>query len=232
MKSAPESTISCGPQPFADEPSHGWDLDRLGKFLQEQHLAIVEGEKQLAPVYWRMGQASNLARKHFSRGQWGRYLESLNIHKTRAARAQAIFRTFSADSELGGLSVEEAYESRTRRHRPQCDNKRRMGKGKRRAGDKPFSLRAVLQRLSQNAESLAKQPIVTDPAVIRRLLPCLDEVIGCLEELRQQLDRNMVSAAKQSHSTSGTFSRGSKGNRKRARECQAVSGESSDRRAS
>jgi len=68
---------------------------------------IVDGEKQLAPTYWRLGQALSLARKQFHYCQWDKYLKSLEFERTRAARARAIFNTFSTGQEVevsrGGL---------------------------------------------------------------------------------------------------------------------------------
>ena len=115
----PESsgTKSCGPQLLAwGEPSHSWGVEQLGQYCQIQHEAIVSGEKELTPVYWRLGLALELARKHFNQGQWGPYLASLNIEKTRACKARTIFRTFPTAEQTAGMSVEEAYGKGRRKH--------------------------------------------------------------------------------------------------------------------
>ena len=107
---------SCEPQLLDDEqPSHSWGLDKLAEFAQEQHRIIVDGEKEQVPAYWRLGQALSLARKQFARGQWGKYLDELEIHKTRASKARAIFRSFQSPKDVAGKSVEEAYGCRDRR---------------------------------------------------------------------------------------------------------------------
>jgi len=44
-----------GPQLLEPElPSRSWDIDRLAKYAQRQHEAIVSREKTLAPYYWRL----------------------------------------------------------------------------------------------------------------------------------------------------------------------------------
>lgn len=99
-----------------DLPSHDWDLLQLEQYAQAQHAAIVGGEKTLAPTYYRLGRCLEMIRRKRGRGAWGKYLESLGIHRVRACKARAIARHFGAPEAVAEIAVEEAYE--------QCKNKR------------------------------------------------------------------------------------------------------------
>jgi hypothetical protein len=173
---------SCGPQLLtAESPSHDWDVDRLGAYAQQQYQAIVEGERTLAPSYWRLGQALTLARKNFDYGQWGRYLATLGIDKTRSSKACTIYKNFASIAELENTSVEEAWKARPGRDQQPADDATdeppvaavRLGKALARletaamsalqnAGSLPHdekqellkSLRATIARLQQQVESL------------------------------------------------------------------------------
>ena len=104
---------SCGPQlSDNDLPSHDWDVDRLGDYAKRQYQVILKCEQTLAPYYWRLGQALSLARKNFNRGQWGQYLVSFGIDKTRSSKACAIFGAFPTSEAVESMSVEEAYQAR------------------------------------------------------------------------------------------------------------------------
>jgi len=104
-------------QLFASHPDPTWGVDCLGEYARQQDQAIVNGEQALTAYYWRLGLALELARKQFSHSQWGRYLSSLGIDKTRASRARAIQRTFEAEEQVAELSVKEAYSRRKRQPR-------------------------------------------------------------------------------------------------------------------
>ncbi|HWB00216.1 MAG TPA: hypothetical protein VG713_17100 [Pirellulales bacterium] len=100
---------SFGPKPSVeDQPSHSWTTEQLGDYAKAQHQLIVDGENQLALVYWNLGMALTIARRQFPRGEWGPRLLSLGISKPRSSRALAIFRTFSAPEHLADKSVEQA----------------------------------------------------------------------------------------------------------------------------
>jgi len=175
---------SCGLQLLTDQPSHSWDLDQLSRYAQEQHQMIVDGEKRLAPTYWRLGQALSLARKQFHRGQWDKFLKSLDIERTRAARARAIFNTFSTAQEVEGKSVEEAYGRRTRRQKntaPDASSKSRKCKG---------ALRTFLNRVPNEAEALVDVAAHTEPTEARRLLVAVEKAIQRLEQIRDQLQKH------------------------------------------
>jgi hypothetical protein len=103
----------CGPQPSDNDlPSHSWTIDQLTAYAKREYGTILTNERTVAPSYWRLGCALNIARKNFSQGQWGQYLASLDIDKTRASKARSIFGTFSTVDEVEGRTVEEAYAAR------------------------------------------------------------------------------------------------------------------------
>ena len=107
---------SFGPQLFAGgEPSNEWGLEELSTYAQMQYRQILDGEKLLAPAYWRLGHALILAKEAFRHGKWSQHLKDLGIDKTRASRARAIYRTFDKDEDVSGLTVEQAYAKRRRR---------------------------------------------------------------------------------------------------------------------
>lgn len=99
----------------SEEPDHSWGVEELGAYAKDQHEAIIHGEQSLTHLYWRLGNALELARRQFDRGQWGKYLESLGLNKTRVSKARAIFRRFGTPEAIGDLGVEEAYAERHRR---------------------------------------------------------------------------------------------------------------------
>jgi hypothetical protein len=107
---------SFGAKLFSREaPDHSWGVDDLGQYAQQRHDEILQAERSSAPVYWALGQALSLARKQLGRGPWGKYLADLGIHKVRASKARAIFRTFCSPEAVAEMGVEEAYEQRQRR---------------------------------------------------------------------------------------------------------------------
>lgn len=109
---------SCDPQQFAAEaPSHTWPLDRLSAVARTEHAAILAAEKSTTAGYWRLGQVLHLARKQFAHGQWSRYLQELEIEKTRAVKAMRIFESFSTEAQTKKLTVAAAYYQRRRRPR-------------------------------------------------------------------------------------------------------------------
>lgn len=109
---------SCDPQQFlAENPSHTWALDRLSAVARTEHAAILAAEKSTTARYWRLGQVLHLARKQFAHGQWLRYLQELEIEKTRAVKAMRIFESFSTEAQAQKLTVAAAYDQRRRRRR-------------------------------------------------------------------------------------------------------------------
>jgi hypothetical protein len=172
----------CGPQLLNDEqPSHSWDLDKLGEFAKEQHQKIVEGEKELAPAYWRLGEALDLARKQFNHGQWGKFLADLGIHKTRASKARAIFRSFQSLEDVAGQSVEDAYECRRSRQEqaPRAAKRKPKSKGN--------ALKAFLKHVPKEAKALIDEAVTMRPPEASQLMTAIDAAIENLQRLRETL---------------------------------------------
>lgn len=181
MKDGKQTEKSCGTQPFLTQaPSHQWGVDRLGQYAQQQHQVIVDGEKRIAPAYWRLGHSLTLARKQFARGHWSRFLKQWGIDKTRASKARAIFRTFSTEGHVEGKSVEEAYAERPRR---QVHAHRRQAK----LPAKVTSKVELVKRFSQDVAALVKHADAADPYEARELLVTVTHAIVQLEELEKEL---------------------------------------------
>ncbi len=106
-----------------DEPDDTWPIEQLGERARQQHELIVSGERDLAPAYWELGRALQIARRQLRRGQWGQFLAAYNIHRVRACRARAIFRSHPTPEAVAGSTIEEAYERRGTRqvHRRRTD---------------------------------------------------------------------------------------------------------------
>lgn len=189
----------CGPQLLGNEqPSHGWGLDRLGEFAREQHQKIVDGEKDLVQAYWRLGQVLSLARKQFGHGHWGKFLAELDIHKTRASKARAIFHSFQSLEDVAGQSVEEAYECRKSRQEqgPRAAKRKPKGKGK--------LLKAFLKNVPNEAKALIDEAATMRPPEASQLVTAIDAAIEKLQRLRETL------AAKATVATAGGGKRRSK----------------------
>lgn len=190
MTNAIKLAESCGSQLLVDEqPSHDWDVDKLGEFAKKQHRLIVDGEQELVPAYWRLGQALSLARKQFARGQWGKYLDELGIHKTRASKARAIFRAFRSLNDVEGQSVEEAYACRSRRQEqaPRAAKRKPKGKGK--------ALKAFLKDVPKGAEALIHEAVTMRPPEASQLITAIDAAIENLQRLRETLAAKATDAA-------------------------------------
>lgn len=121
----------CGPQHSAELFSpFPWDGNRqctreeVTTYATQQAADLVNRESNLCVIYWRLGTALNLLRRQVPYGEWETLLSGIGIDKTRAARARAIARSFASESDLAGLSVEEAYARRQRRNYSQTNKGR------------------------------------------------------------------------------------------------------------
>jgi hypothetical protein len=184
-----EPKKSCDPQPFSgDQPSHAWELEKLSRYAQKQHQIIIAGEKQITPAYWRLGQALQIARKQFCRGQWGLYLADLCIDKSRASKARAIFATFSTEQKVANLPVDEAYGRRKR-----CETQR--PRKRLRTGGGPATLHSFLDQIPENANQLVQEAGKVDPDQYQQLLGEVARAIEQLELLRAYLQQQVSLAA-------------------------------------
>jgi hypothetical protein len=181
MNDLPTDDKSFGPQLFpGGEPNPEWGVDELGCYARVQHQAIEDGERLLAPSYWRLGLALNLARRQFEHRQWGKYIEQLGINKARASRARAIHRTFEKIGDVVGLTVEEAYDRRERKQRKQRG-------GQSRETDEQQALAAFLDNVSQKADFFIDVAGFAEPMDAISLLPAVKEAIERLERIRDLL---------------------------------------------
>lgn len=98
-----------------DEPDDTWGLEQLGEHARQQHEIIVKGERALAPAYWQLGCVLQIAKRQLGRSHWGKFLAAHGIHRVRACRARAIFRSHPTPEAVAELTVQEAYEARATR---------------------------------------------------------------------------------------------------------------------
>jgi hypothetical protein len=179
------SDKGCGPQLFNNDiPPDKWDIDRLGEFAATEYRAIVADETTLAPRYWRLGMALNLARKQIRHGKWMNFLKLYAIDKTRASKARAIHRTFESEQDLDGLTVEEAYARRERRGGDRTSD----------SEDAVRKLTAYLQTLSDCVGNVADEAQWNPPETVAELLSDLDQAISDLERLRQVLQSHVAAS--------------------------------------
>jgi len=192
-----DSDNVSGAKPNPDEePSESWDLDSVSHYAKTQHDLIVQGEHTLAPLYWRLGQSLHFARKLVPRGHWGGYLEELGVHKVRASKARAIYRTFSTPDAVTGMAIEEAYDQRVRRTAV-AENRRRPSKTREECEpDEWVKLETFLLEVCDRAEGLvdvaafATQDRRTDLFSVFRLamerLRNLGRLLGAEDEQRNE----------------------------------------------
>lgn len=188
MATKSKSTKGCGgPQPLSeDQPAHDWTLERLGDYAKGQYSRILEGERTLSPYYWRLGQALTIARKNFAHGQWLGYLESLEIDKTRASKACAIFRAFSTPAAVETLSVEEAYEAR----RPQPAPEPRVEI----SGGASLKFIGALEKVEKFVDDTFAEPAIFSADEKEELLATLRHTIRTLQEYERRLEGELAAA--------------------------------------
>lgn len=193
MDDHPNDEKSCGSQLFNEAlqdnsaPQEDWGLDQLSDYARAQNEAIAQCEQSLTVRYWHLGLALNLARRHFTRGQWGRFLHELGVDKTRASKACAIHRTFKEQESVEGLSVQEAYARRDRKPRKSVAKKRR----KKRTNT---GIAEWLVEVCKKADLFVDEVACADPDEAAVLLPAIDAVIEGLTSIRHQLKQRVDSA--------------------------------------
>ena len=184
---------SCDPQllnaapPKPSVPHEDWPLDQLSQYARAQNSAITQSERSVTAHYWQLGLALNLARRHFSHGQWGKFLEEIGVDKTRASKACAIHRTFQQQELVEDLSVQEAYQRRERKPRKSSTKTRRK---KSTCGGFSQWLRDVCK----HADFFLDEAACTEPNDAASLLPAVNAAIEELTSLRDQLQVRSNSA--------------------------------------
>ena len=177
---------SCDPQLFDGEPQETWGVDELGVYAEAQHRTIEEGEHSLAANYWYLGRSLSLARPHFSRRKWGKFLEDLKIEKTRAARARAIERTFPNAQALDGMSVQEAYRRRKRKLRKRSTSKRR-------AKQPECGLVEFMLEICEKVDFFMDEVRDSASKDAEEVLPAIDSAVRELNRLRDALHQRTES---------------------------------------
>jgi hypothetical protein len=177
------------PKPFAEgEPDHSWGLDQLGDYARQQHDAIVQGETSLAGTYWRLGQVLELARKQLARGHWSRFLTSLGVHKVRASKARAIYRSFATPEALAGVAVEEAYDQRQRRQIDRWRKPRREDSRSESAEpNRQDTLATFLAEICVRADQFVDMATFAEQEETAKLVPVLRDAIERLQQLGRLL---------------------------------------------
>ncbi|MCH8047136.1 MAG: hypothetical protein IID44_25825 [Planctomycetes bacterium] len=186
MNDSDDATKSCDPQLLQGEPLKTWTVDELGQYAEAQQLEIENCEKALAPVYWQLGKALNLARENFGRGQWSRFLEQWAIDKTRASKARAIQRTFKTPQKVENMSVQEAYGRRKRQPRRKRPRPSATTSPKRR--EHVMGLGDWLFDVCQQANVYFDEAAHSTPEQATSLRGVADAAVGQLQRLRDQLE--------------------------------------------
>jgi len=132
-------------------------------------------------LYWRLGQALNLARSHSSRGEWASFLDDLGIEKTRASRARAIQSAFATEEAVAGLTVEQAYAQRKSKSKPAAAKKRQAQK------TTAQELTEQLIAFQEQFDLCAAAVTLNDSAESQPLWRTLAETIKLLTEYQQRL---------------------------------------------
>jgi hypothetical protein len=180
-----DAAKSCGPQLLYDgEPSNEWALEELNIYAQIQYRQILDGEKLLAPAYWRLGNALVLAKKAFRHGKWQQHLKDLGIDKTRASKARAIYRTFAKENDVVGLTVEEAYARRTFKQSPEGNDGARADSKK-----DVRRLRASVGSIAKRTEDAIHDAAFAAPEEALILIPPIRKAIGQLQDLLAFLEQ-------------------------------------------
>lgn len=173
---------SCTPQPFPlGPPSSEWFPEQLMAYVQVQHQVILDQERVLAINYWRLGKALEVLRKTFNHGQWGQFLKTSKIHKSKVSRARAIARAFAKEEDLAGLSVQRAYDQRPRKHLPPESAPPQDGPAE------PARFASFLDHVNDLADPFVDDAGFADADKAMMLLPAVERVIEKFERIRRLL---------------------------------------------
>jgi hypothetical protein len=188
MSVQPKNGKSCEPQLLDEVPTEAWGVEELGAFAQARHHEIEADEQSLARMYWQLGLALNLARRHFSHGQWASFLNELGIDKTRASKARAIQRSFKTEETVEGLSVQEAYRKRKRTSRKLGPRKkRRKTTGK----DERVSIVDWLRDVCKQVDFFVDEISSADTEEATSVLPAIEAAVEELNRLRSQIQQRI-----------------------------------------
>lgn len=177
----------CGPQPLPNsEPTEAWGRDELGDYARVQHQQIVVGEKQLTPVYWRLGRALALAKEAVRHGEWSDYLAKHGIDKTRASKARTIFRTFDREEDVAELTVAESYAMRRSK---QADETTGDSEGGTQSQEGVQRLRRSITKITERTEAALEDADRLDSAGAAALVPLVRDAAETLHALLAYLEK-------------------------------------------
>lgn len=183
---------SCDSQLLPEgEPTSEWGLGQLGIYAQLQYREIMDGEKTVTAVYWRLGRGLVIAKQIFKHGCWGQHLKILGIDKTRAAKAAAIYKTFAKEGDVAGLQVDEAYARRDRKHVKEPPEKPCTNSITKRDAK---VLRKSIGNLARKTGSVVHSAAYAEPQDAVLLIPAVRKAISQLEELLHFLEAQAAKA--------------------------------------
>ena len=185
---------SCDSQ-FSEQersPNSDWPLDELTDYAKTAHTSIKDDEESLAAAYWRLGHALTLAKRHFGRGQWGKYLAECGIDKTRSSKSMAIYRTFPEITGLAGKSVDAAYKERKRKKGKRGSNSSadsQLGSSDvhKPSEDQEATLRTFLVQLREDAEHWVHEASFVAQADTAQLIELVEQSMSVLQEIHHSL---------------------------------------------
>jgi hypothetical protein len=178
---------SCGPtQLLTGTPNNEWFPEQLSTYAQLQYQQILDGEMHLSRPYWRLGNALELARKSFGRGQWQQYLQSMQIDKTRAAKSRAIYRTFAAEEDVGRLTVEQAYAQRQRNRAAKSESPSPDATPAKKSAQ---NLRNSVTKIADRTGTVVHDAAFATPGEAVILIPAVRKAIRELQTLLEYLER-------------------------------------------
>jgi hypothetical protein len=197
MATENEDRKSFDSQPLPEgEPTSEWGLDQLGVYAQLQYRQIMDGEKSLTAVYWRLGHALVISKKIFKHGHWGQHLKDLGIDKTRASKATTIHKTFSKAEEAAGLRVDEAYDCRERKQaKKQTEETGASGVTKKDVK----VLRKSIGSIAERTGAVVHDAAFAEPNEALILIPAVRKAIGELEQLLRFLEEQAAKSSISHH---------------------------------
>jgi hypothetical protein len=178
-----EPDDKCGTVPHfpLGLPTAEWFPEQIMAYAQVQYQVILDAERALAVNYWRLGKAMEALRKTFGHGHWEQFLKTSNLDKSKVFRARAIARTFGQEDDLTGLTVQQAYNHRMRKHRESTVS----AAVDTTAGVARFT--QFLEHVGRLTESFVDAAGFDTAGEAATLLPMVEQVLGQFQMIRNLL---------------------------------------------
>lgn len=180
------------------EPSAKWSIDELGAAAAAELAVLVTNEQSATTRYWRLGRLLSLARKPLTHGQWGLFLKQWRIDKTRAAKAQRIFKRFATAEATAGITVGEA----CRRNAKPTRRRATPSNSKKTSAVETAAAPPIIQSWSKFTEIMAEvvefqleQPEFLTPDEAAAALASLGRLLATLLQCEERLRRRSVGEA-------------------------------------